>query len=56
MQPRIFHVDAFTRTAGSGNPAGVVLDADGMNDEEMLRIAAELGYSETAFVLQLVRR
>lgn len=52
MERRIFHVDAFTRTAGKGNPAGVVPDADGMRDEEMLRIAAQLGYSETAFVLK----
>ncbi|MBB3219704.1 PhzF family phenazine biosynthesis isomerase [Pseudoduganella umbonata] len=52
MERRIFHVDAFTRTAGKGNAAGVVLDADGMSEEEMLRIAAALGYSETAFVLK----
>jgi PhzF family phenazine biosynthesis protein len=39
--------------AGSagGNPAGVVLDARGMTDEEMLRVAAEVGFSETAFLL-----
>jgi PhzF family phenazine biosynthesis protein len=51
MERRIFHVDAFTRTAGRGNPAGVVLDADDLDEAGMLRIAAELGYSETAFVL-----
>lgn len=34
----------------SGNPAGVVIDADGLADADMLRIAAELGYSETAFL------
>lgn len=34
----------------SGNPAGVVLDADDMSDAEMLRIAADVGYSETAFL------
>ncbi|WBR99864.1 PhzF family isomerase [Pseudoduganella sp. SL102] len=51
MERRIFHVDAFTRTPGQGNAAGVVLDADGMSETAMLRIAAQLGYSETAFVL-----
>lgn len=51
MERRIFHVDAFTRTPGRGNPAGVVLDAQGMTEADMLRIAAQLGYSETAFVL-----
>lgn len=34
----------------SGNPAGVVLDADGARDDEMVGIAADLGHSETAFV------
>jgi PhzF family phenazine biosynthesis protein len=51
MARRVFHVDAFTRSAGKGNPAGVVLDADGMSEADMLRIAAANGYSETAFVL-----
>jgi PhzF family phenazine biosynthesis protein len=51
MERTIYHVDAFTRTPGRGNPAGVVLDADGMTEADMQRIAAELGYSETAFVL-----
>jgi PhzF family phenazine biosynthesis protein len=41
---------AFTDDPAGGNPAGVVLDANGMSDEEMLAIAAGLGYSETAFV------
>ncbi|WP_417684820.1 PhzF family phenazine biosynthesis protein [Roseibium sp.] len=43
-----------THAAGSnsaqGNPAGVVLDADGLTDGEMLEIAAKIGLSETAFV------
>jgi PhzF family phenazine biosynthesis protein len=51
MAPRIYHVDAFTRTPGRGNPAGVVLHADGMTDADMLAIARDIGYSETAFVL-----
>src|SRR3954451_11602749 len=41
---------AFTDDPSGGNPAGVVLDADGLDDEGMLAIAAELGYSESAFV------
>lgn len=46
----LFHVDAFTTEPFSGNAAGVVLDADGLTDAEMLSIAAELKHSETAFV------
>ena len=45
-------VDAFTSQPFGGNPAGVVL-LDGNNypeEELMLKIAAELRYSETAFV------
>ncbi len=41
---------AFTTTPEGGNPAGVVLDASGLTDERMQAIAAEVGYSETAFL------
>lgn len=46
-----FQVDVFTREKLSGNPAGVVLGADDLNEQEMQRIARELNNSETAFVL-----
>ncbi|MEV0320281.1 PhzF family phenazine biosynthesis isomerase [Streptomyces sp. NPDC050658] len=49
---RILHqVDSFTRTPFTGNPAGVVLDAEGMTEDRMLAVARELNNSETAFVL-----
>jgi PhzF family phenazine biosynthesis protein len=47
----VFQVDAFTRTQFTGNPAGVVLGADELSDEEMLAIARELHNADTAFVL-----
>ena len=49
---KYFVVDAFTDQPFGGNPAGVVLlDSDTFPKEElMLQIAAELRYSETAFV------
>jgi len=34
----------------SGNPAGVVVDADELSRSEMLAISANLGFSETAFL------
>jgi len=34
-----------------GNPAGIVLDAAGLDPARMLALAAEVGYSETAFVM-----
>ena len=48
-------VDAFTDRPFGGNTAGVVLlDSEAFPDEGlMLKVAAELRYSETAFVLQL---
>lgn len=48
---RIYQVDSFTRKKFSGNPAGVVLDADGLSEAQMQAIARELNNSETAFVL-----
>jgi PhzF family phenazine biosynthesis protein len=41
---------AFTDTPEGGNPAGIVLDATGMDEDAMLGIAADVGYSETAFL------
>jgi PhzF family phenazine biosynthesis protein len=37
--------------AVGGNPAGIVLDALGLTDTDMQRIAAEAGFAETAFVV-----
>jgi PhzF family phenazine biosynthesis protein len=42
---------AFTTDPAGGNPAGVVLDAVGESAAEMQRVAAEVGYSETAFLV-----
>jgi PhzF family phenazine biosynthesis protein len=41
---------AFTDDPRGGNPAGVVLDASSLDEERMLEIAREVGYSETAFL------
>jgi PhzF family phenazine biosynthesis protein len=50
MSQDVLRYTAFTDRPTGGNPAGVVLDASGMTAERMLEIAAELGYSESAFV------
>ncbi|MET8063345.1 PhzF family phenazine biosynthesis isomerase, partial [Micromonospora sp. NPDC005313] len=42
---------AFTADPAGGNPAGVVLDATGAGDAEMQQVAAQVGYSETAFLV-----
>ena len=50
MSTEIMRYAAFTERPEGGNPAGVVLDASALNDAEMQAIAADVGYSETAFV------
>ncbi len=46
----VLRYSAFTLSPAGGNPAGVVLDARGLTDADMQRIAANVGYSETAFL------
>ncbi|MEV5976006.1 PhzF family phenazine biosynthesis isomerase [Streptomyces sp. NPDC052114] len=48
--PQVLRYAAFTTVPEGGNPAGVVPDAAGLDDAQMLAIAADLGYSETAFL------
>ena len=47
---RIFQVDAFTSTRFTGNPAIVVLDADGLNEANLPAVAREFSHAEVAFV------
>lgn len=47
---RLYQIDAFTRERFMGNPAGVVTNATGLDERQMLLIARELNNSETAFV------
>jgi PhzF family phenazine biosynthesis protein len=44
-------VDAFAESAFSGNPAGVVLDADVLDERQMQLIAREVNAAETAFLI-----
>ncbi|MFD9305239.1 PhzF family phenazine biosynthesis protein [Streptomyces sp. NPDC060048] len=46
----VLRYTAFSDDPAGGNPAGVVLDAAGLDEAAMLEIAAGLGYSETAFL------
>ncbi|MFD4421457.1 PhzF family phenazine biosynthesis protein [Agromyces sp. NPDC058484] len=47
---QILRYAAFTADAAGGNPAGVVLDAAALSGEQMQGIAADVDYSETAFI------
>jgi PhzF family phenazine biosynthesis protein len=51
MSAEVLRYTAFATRPEGGNPAGVVLDATGLDDDAMLAVAAEVGYSETAFLL-----
>lgn len=51
-RPEVLRYTAFSADPAGGNPAGVVLDAAGLDEERMLAIAAELGYSESAFLTE----
>jgi len=49
---RVFQVDAFTAERFCGNPAGVVLEADAMSEQDMRALARELNNGDTAFLLR----
>lgn len=56
---KFYIVDAFTENILCGNPAGVVIlpaGADFPSEEIMVKTAAELRYSETAFIKRLNER
>ncbi len=51
MKLTVYQVDSFTRTLFEGNPAGVVTNAEGLDEKRMLHIAREMNNSETAFII-----
>ncbi|GAB3683778.1 PhzF family phenazine biosynthesis protein [Angustibacter aerolatus] len=50
MSCEVLRYTAFTLEGTGGNPAGVVLDAAGLDAPAMQAVAAEVGLSETVFV------
>jgi PhzF family phenazine biosynthesis protein len=52
MNVTVFLLNSFCIEGKGGNPAGVVLNAEGLSDEQKRTISAKVGYSETAFVEQ----
>jgi trans-2,3-dihydro-3-hydroxyanthranilate isomerase len=49
---RFVQLDVFTREPFAGNPLAVFPEAEGLTDEEMMKIAREMNLSETVFVLK----
>jgi PhzF family phenazine biosynthesis protein len=50
LKIEVYKLNAFTQSIEGGNPAGVVLNADGLNVAQMQELAGEIGFSEIAFV------
>ncbi len=55
MRRAFRQVDVFGTEALTGNPVAVVLEADGLSDEQMQRFAQWTNLSETTFVLPTTR-
>jgi trans-2,3-dihydro-3-hydroxyanthranilate isomerase len=51
MSHRFYIVDVFTEKPYSGNPLAVILDADDLSIDTMQKLAAEMNFSETTFVM-----
>ncbi|GLC90202.1 PhzF family phenazine biosynthesis protein [Lysinibacillus piscis] len=51
VKVNVKHIDAFSSVPGKGNPAGVVLNGEDYTEQQMLAIAAAVGFNETAFVV-----
>ena len=49
----LLRIAAFSDADRGGNPAGVLIADTHPGEDEMRRIAAEVGYSETAFAMPL---
>lgn len=49
---RFLQFDVFTDRAFCGNPLAVFPEAEGLNDDQMMKIAREMNLSETVFVLK----
>ncbi|MHC9084834.1 PhzF family phenazine biosynthesis protein [Luteimonas sp. RIT-PG2_3] len=49
--PDALRYAAFAAAPGGGNPAGIVLRAQGLDVAAMQALAADIGYAETAFVI-----
>lgn len=56
MSRPFYIVDVFAERPYTGNQLAVILDADGLTDETMQQVAAEMNYSETTFVTSAPER
>lgn len=52
MKIEAYTLNSFAKCLSGGNPAGVVLNADSLSENDMKKIAGIIGFSETAFVMK----
>jgi len=52
MKLKAYTIHSFAKSNEGGNPAGVVLKADTLSENDMKKIAGIIGFSETAFVMK----
>lgn len=52
MKVKAYTLNSFAKCIEGGNPAGVVLNADDLSEDNMKKIAGIIGFSETAFVMK----
>lgn len=52
MKINIKQIDSFTESPLNGNPAGVVVNAENLTEQQMQMIAREMALPETAFVMK----
>ena len=48
----VYHYDAFSNLANKGNPAGVVIGEEQLSEEQMQKIAFNVGFNETVFIIK----
>ena len=53
VKMKIYFVDSFTTEKFKGNPAAVCMPERELDNDTMQKIAAEIGFSETAFIKQI---
>lgn len=53
MKLESYIVNAFSENLAEGNPAGVIIHKESIPDDLMLKIAIDMGKSETAFIRRI---
>lgn len=52
MKLKAYTLNSFAKCIEGGNPAGVVLNAEALSEDDMKKVACIIGFSETAFVMK----